>query len=246
MNSVTDFVKGFLFIPKGASFLLRQRSLWKGVAAPLLINVVGFSASLYFSFSYLAGFAGRLIEQQGWFWTALGFLAKLLAFSASLVLAIVAFIVVGALLSGPFNDWLGVKSLRLLGQPAPAEKTTLARNLIVVLRGLKEALKEVFYFLVIAAGLFVLGWIPVIGLLAPVIGIPFLWYSLVFETVTPCLSERELSFREKRAILAGNRPAVFGFGCGCFLMLLVPLLGFFLLPVGVVGGALLYHRMLRR
>lgn len=244
-SGITDFVKGFLFLPKGARFLAGERSLWKGIAAPLLINILGFAAALYWSFSYMKGLVENLIEQQGWFWTALGYLGKIFAFGLSAGVAVVAFVVVAALLAGPFNDWLGTKTLRILGEAPPRADLSLAQNVTAILRAMRESLKEVAYFLTFSVFLFLLGWLPVVGLIAPVIGIPFLCYSLAFGAITPCVSERELSFHEKRRLLAERRWLSLGFGCACFLMLLIPLAGFFFLPAAVVGGALLYHAALR-
>jgi CysZ protein len=244
-SGIADFVKGFLFLPKGARLLAGERSLWKGILAPLLINILGFAASLYWSFSYMAGLVENFIDQQGWFWTALGFLSKILAFGLSVGVAVVAFLVIAALLAGPFNDWLGAATLRILGQAPLHTNLSLAQNLTAILRAMRESLKEVGYFLTISVVLFLLGWVPIIGLIAPVIGIPFLCYSLAFGTITPCLSDRDLSFHEKRRLLAKRRWLSLGFGCSCFLMLLIPLAGLFVLPVAVVGGALLYHVALR-
>ena len=113
-----------------------------------------------------------------------------------------------------------------------------------VCRGLVESLKEVVFFLAISVGLFVLGLVPAIGVGVPLIALPFMWYSLAFTTITPCMSDRDLSFRQKRTVLGANHWAVFGFGSACFLMFFIPLAGFVLLPVAVVGGALLFHERL--
>jgi len=156
-SGITDFVKGFLFLPKGARLLAGERSLWKGIVAPLLINVLGFSAALYWTFSYMKGLAENLIEQQGWFWTALGFLSKILALGLSVGVAVVAFLVIAALLAGPFNDWLGAATLRILGQAPLHTNLSLAQNLTVTLRAMRESLKEVGYFLTISVVLFLLG-----------------------------------------------------------------------------------------
>lgn len=241
-----DFIKGFLILPRGLRFLLRHRSLWKGMIVPLVVNIISFALSLYFSFFYIADWVDRFIEKGAWYWTAIGFLTKFLVFGVSVALAIVFFLIVGTLLSGPFNDWLGAKTLRLLGHEATQVDGSFADKLVGILRGVVESVKEAAFFLLISGLLFVIGLIPLVGLMIPVIATLFFWYSLAFGTITPCLSDHDLSFREKRVILARNRGATFGFGCSCFLMILIPFAGFFFFPVAVVGGALLYQGYLRR
>lgn len=176
---------------------------------------------------------------------ALGLLGDFLAFVVSLVISIIAFLAVATVLAGPFNDWLGVETRKVLGHRAAGEQGFWA-NVTAVFRGLLEALKEVVFFLTISAGLFVMGLVPAVGAVVPFIAMPFMWYSLAFTTITPCLSDRDLSFREKRMAMRANSWAVFGFGSACFVMFFIPLAGFVLLPVAVVGGALLFHERLAR
>lgn len=230
-------------LPRGVGFLLNHRSLWGWVLVPALVNIVVMSGSLYLSFRYTTSLLERWLTDDAWYSAALGFLGDLVAFLISVLIGIIAFVTVAALLAAPFNDWLGVETRKLLGYRTPRQLRFWA-NLGGVFRGLVEAFKEVVFFLMISAVLFVLGLTPVVGAVVPFIAVPFVWYGLAFSTITPCMSDRDLSFREKRTVLRANRWAVFGFGSACFVVFFIPLAGFFLLPAAVVGGALLVHERL--
>ena len=230
-------------LPRAVGFLLSQRSLWGWVLVPAVVNIVTLAGSLYLSFRYTTALLDRWLPADAWYSAALGFLGDFIAFVISLLIGIVAFIAVASVLAGPFNDWLGVETRKVLGHVAVGEQGFWA-NVSALCRGLVEALKEVVFFLSISAALFVLGLVPIIGTAVPFIAVPFMWYSLAFTTITPCMSDRDLSFREKRIAMRANRLAVFGFGSACFVMFFIPLAGFVLLPVAVVGGALLFHERL--
>lgn len=238
-----QFLKGFLTLPRAVPFLLGHRRLWAGIILPLGINLIVLAGTLYFVFRYARGLVDSFLPQAGWYGTALGVVGDLVAVLLSVIVALIMFVALGTVLAGPFNDWLGVKTLRLLGHPV-LEANGFLHNSVLIFRGLVENCKEVFFFVIISTVLFGLAWFPVIGMAVPFLSIVFMCYSLAFSMVGPSLSDRDVSFRDKRRILAGNRSAVFGFGAACFLMLLIPFAGFFLLPVGVVGGALLYHQCL--
>jgi CysZ protein len=244
MSGPYYFLRGIWLLPRGARFLLGHRFLWPAALAPLGINVVCFALSLYLAFSYVRGLVDRLVPAEGWYWLALGYLGAIAAFILSVAVGIIVFFAVASVLAGPFNDWLGTKTLALLGHKSPQADVSLFRLLRLALRGVKESVKEAGYFLAISAAFLLLGFIPLVGLAAPFLTALFLWYSLAFSAVVPSLSERNFSFREKRIILSRNRWATFGYGFGCFLMLVIPLAGLFFFPVAVVGGALLYHEVL--
>lgn len=244
MKSLYDFLYGLWVLPRGARFLMAHRALWTAALAPLGINMVCFASSVYLAFTYVRDFIDRFVPDEAWYWLALEYVGALLAAAVSLAVGIIVFLVVASILAGPFNDWLGNKALVLLGHARSQASASVSELFWIALRGVKESVKEAGYFLAVSAALLVLGFVPVVGLAAPFLTALFLWYSLAFAAVVPCLSEKELSFREKRAVLARNRWATFGFGSSCFVMLLIPLAGFFFLPVAVVGGALLYSEVL--
>ena len=215
-----DFIRGFMTLPRGISFLLSHRSLWGWVLVPALINIAAMAGSLYFSFHYTASLLERWLPGDVWYSAALGVLGDFIAFVISLLISIVAFIAAATVLAGPFNDWLGVETRKVLHHRAAGEQGFWA-NMATAFRGLVEAFKEVVFFLAISAGLFVLGLVPAVGAVAPFIAVPFMWYSLAFATITPCMSDRDLSFREKRTVMRANRWAVFGFGSACFVMFFI-------------------------
>ena len=67
-------------------------------------------------------------------------------------------------------------------------------------------------------------------------------FFLPLDYASYALDRRQLTFRDKRAWLLSNKPAVAGFGAAAFLTCAVPGLNFAAMPLLVVGGTLLALR----
>ena len=109
-----------------------------------------------------------------------------------------------------------------------------------ILRGLKhEAMRLMIYL-----GLLVL--------FSPVLFIPFLGQVvlafisiryLAWDGLDYCMSRRRFGFRQKMAFLARRRMRTVGYGVVSFLMLMIPMVQLFVLPLNAVGGTLLFCRI---
>jgi len=144
------------------------------------------------------------------------------------------------LLAAPLMDPISAATERLLGHEP--EGGGLGRAAREVLRSWKNALVRV---ILLGAGQLAL--LPL--LLIPGVGQPAwtasswawtaIWVAVAYLDVP--MSRHLCSYRQELAALRARPMVCLGFGAAVALMLWVPLLNFFFVPVAVVGGTLLFR-----
>lgn len=221
----------------GLSWLTRRRDLWHLAAAPALLMLVlgtgGGGTGLYLGYHYtqqlLAAHTG--LDAGGVLVLILALLAALLAGGLGVVLG--ASLAVP--LSGPALERIAIAMRTHLGLPEPAEQG---------LSGLAHALAATA--LTWAAGLFGVGALTLLGVLAPVVTpvtLPLkaalLSWLLCFDLGDPAFSMMGMSLRERLAWLRSHLGAALGFGGLSAVLLGVPVLGLLVLPAAVAGATYL-------
>lgn len=248
-------LRGASYPLRGLAFLLRHRSLWKLALLPLLINlavVAGVGAVL---FSQLDEVHARLtsdvvLDAPGawyqWPWYAVKWLglrlAGLLLVVVSAALLYVLFLLLGAIVAAPFNDKLSERvELLVTGRKSPEEPFSVVGILREGGRTVLDEARKAGLFVALAIAALALNLLPGIGtLLYPVVSGTLTVFFLSLEFVDFSMSRRKLRFRAKREALMRHKRAVFGFGATMFAALAVPVTNLLILPIGAVGGTLLY------
>jgi CysZ protein len=161
--------------------------------------------------------------------------------TAGLVLAY-TFTVVTLAIGQPFFESIAKVVDDSLGGVAEEVVTPFWRGL---LRGIGEAVGILLLTLLIGAGLFLLGLIPLVGtIIAATIGAFTGGWFLALELTAAPFERRGLRFPERRRMLGARRSVTLGFGVAVFLLFLIPLGAVVTMPAAVAGGTLLSRRML--
>jgi CysZ protein len=228
-------VSGALYFLRGMGLIFAP-GIRAYVIVPLLVNIVLFSAIIYFG-------AGQFLELLDWLlpdW--LDWLTVLLLplfFITALIVVFFTFSLIGNLVAAPFNGLLAEavechitgntiagggwqKILTDLGQTIASELRKLA---YIVLRGIPVLL------------LFV---IPGLNLAAPVIWILFGAWMLAISYVDYPMANHGLSFPEQRRQLGQFRYLALGFGGATMFALAIPLVNFLVIPAAVAGATILW------
>jgi len=147
---------------------------------------------------------------------------------------------VGNILAGPFLDAMTERILRELGETLPPPRGTLrALGRSVV----NQVLKLVF-FGGIQIALLLLHLLPGVGTaLHPVLSTLVSVAFLGFEYLDYPLDARHLSVPARFAWLWRHPGEALGFGAVLFPILLIPFIGYVLLPLAVAGASLLAHQV---
>jgi len=233
---MTSFFSALTYPFRGIGYFLGRPALWKYFAAAFAINVVLFGVLTWLFVHYRADVIDAILPAKWWGWvrTGLGWLIT----AAVAVAGLFLFTIVGNILASPFLDAMTERILRELGEPLPAPRgpwRALGRALV------NQSLKLLIFGAVQVALLF-LHLIPGVGsvlhaVLSSFAGVVFLG----FEYLDYPLDARGLSVPDRFAWLGRRLGATLGFGAVLFPVLLIPFVGYVLLPLSVAGACLLAH-----
>ncbi len=110
-------------------------------------------------------------------------------------------------------------------------------------RGLLDNVRFGLGSLAAAIGLFVVGFLPLLGqTVAPILGVLVGGWYLTLELTAIPLEQRGLSLRDRRMVLRRQRFATLGFGTGVFMLFLIPFGAVVAMPGAVAGATLLARR----
>lgn len=245
-----NFFSAFAMPFRGFGFVIRN---------PGLIRIWGIPVAIVFGFLVLGcagGFhLGRVLSERWaptpsdlgeftdklhWFWhqvarvllTALGW-----AFSTALA------VIFAPIVAAPFNEMLGEEvELRELGKPVPPFSwARLRRDLGRTVR--LEATKVLLY-LAIVVPITVAGFFSgPLSVLASGLAFAFTVAYFALDYIDGPLSRRNVGVRRRFGLITEHPAAMFGFGIGVWMLLLVPVLNLFFMPAAVVGGTRLCLRL---
>lgn len=233
---LTSFFSALTYPFRGVAYFLGRPMLWKYFAAAFAINVVLFGVLTWLFVEYRTDLVDWILPAKWWGWvrTGLGWLITTAVAIAGLFL----FTVVGNILASPFLDAMTERVLRDLGEPLPPPRGPWR----ALVRGLVNQSLKLLLFGAVQAGLLFLHLIPGIGsvlhaVLSAFAGVVFLG----FEYLDYPLDARGLSVPARFAWLARHLAPALGFGAVLFPILLIPFVGYVLLPLSVAGACLLAH-----
>lgn len=245
---------------KAARFLRQRPGLWPLAIMPALITFSLLAGFFYLAWTYSGALFEDLVRllrlektgEQERLLTEIGItvLRKISLFVLWVVLggtAAILAILVGKIFSAPFNDALSAKVERAWSGAAGSGARF---DVMEILRSSWWAVtweaKKVFLYLLVLLPLLLLNIIPLAGsLLYTVLGFGFNVMFQAFDYLDFPLERRPgpvgpLGFRARGSIVWRHRYAMAGFGLSATVLLLVPLINVFFLPLAVTGATLLY------
>lgn len=222
--------------------LVYTPGLRRYVFLPILVNLVVYAAMLGY---VVANFGGWL---DGWMAMVPGWLEWLSwliwpLFVISLVLIVFfSFTLVTHLIAAPFYGFLAARvEAQVTGRP-PADDRGLVRTGV---DAVGRELVKLAYILPRMAVLFVISWIPVINLAAPLLWLAFSAWIMAITYLDYPMDNNLVSFGDMRRRLASRRWPTLTFGGWVTLITWIPLANLFLLPGAVAGAVLMWDRHYR-
>lgn len=173
----------------------------------------------------------------GWAWLTWALLLSML-----LVVGYGGFLVVSSILGSPLIDYLSLRTeenergIRHDGKPFE-----LRAFLSDVAYGLSHTLLNVGLYVLVMAPLFVINFVPYVGSVI-YMGVGG-FATAVFaarEFMDAPASRRRIPYVVKLRNVLRNGWLCLGFGAACGLLLAIPVVNFFVVPVAVVGGTRLF------
>lgn len=233
LSGIGYFFKGFALIFKPG---IRQ---W--VVIPLLINILLFSTFIYYAWLYFPSlFDGFVVQLQSWLpnWAWLVEMVGWLILPLFIVLVLITlffiFAFVGNLIGEPFNGLLATaveKHLTGKTVDSPAESW-----LKIIISFIWEKIGKLLYYLKWVIVLLIISFIPIVNLVSPVLWFLFGAWLAALEYADAPLENHGYNAPLQRQLLAKKRLLALGFGSAALVVMLIPVVNFFVMPVAVAGA----------
>ena len=240
-----DLFKGARYLFKGFG-LIHQKGIRKFAYIPMAINSLLFSFAIWLGLAKFDQWINSIMPTWLPEWL-LGWIMWLLwpLFAGLLILIVFfSFSIIANLLAAPFNGVLAESVERKLsGQPP------IALSWQEILKdaplSLLNEIRKITYFLVWMIPLFILSWVPVINLIAPILWITFSSWILALDYHDYPMANNQLKFPQQRALLRENRGLALGFGLATLGATMIPFVNFLVIPAAVAGATALYLERLK-
>ena len=247
---VGKFAKGIvtgLGAPRrGMSFLGEHPGLISWCVIPVIINYLIFGSLAYLAGKFIPELSDMILpEATNWFWDVVRFLLQGIGYLIVGVAAYFLFVPVAGLIASPFNDMLAeqVGILKTGETPEGAGWKNFASDAIFSI-GVEA--RKLLLLVILAVGAFLVGLIPVVQVISPVLGVLVGIFYVALEYIDFAMAHRKLPFSDRVAMLAADQPGMaLGFGLPPYVIALIPVVNVLVIPllapVMVVSGALLYY-----
>jgi len=232
-------ISGAGYLLKGIKLVARP-GLRRFVLMPLLINILVFSAAIWYGVSQFESFLGWMQSEIPSWLQWLNWILWPLFLLTLVILVFYSFTLVANLLASPFNGLLAEKvELHLAGRPLD-EGGGWKKAMIELVPTLLDELKKLVFAAVLAIPFLVLFLIPGINLAAPLLWFLYTAWMLALEYSDYPMGNNGLKFRQIRARLGERRVLGLGFGAATAGLTMVPVLNFIVMPSAVAGATAMW------
>ena len=229
MNGIDCFLEGFR--------LVRQPGLRQYVLIPLAINFVVLGIVMFYGLSQY----DLLVEAiTGWLPDWLAFLAGVMTFLAAVMIfaiGIYLFTIVANIIASPFN---AVLSEKVEAHLAPGLVLESPGTALIIGRSVAREISKLIYLLPRLLGLLILSVIPGINSIAPFAWLLFGAWMMTIQYADYAADNNQLSFPELRDRLGRARGQALMFGIAVYVVLAIPVVNLFLIPIAVAGGTVFW------
>jgi len=220
---------------KGSFGLIHQLKLWKYFFVPIAICIVVAISVILSAYAFKDNLADYLVQSWTWSWgkETMQSILETLSFILIIVAGFLSYKRIVMALSAPFMSPISEKiEEHLTGENKPSE----AGFWQLLIRGLKINMRNLMLELLWTFLLFIVGFLPLIGLLTiPVLFLMQAYFS-GFGNMDYTL-ERHLDYNRSIAFVKKNRGLAIGNGIIFALLLLIPVVGFIIvLPLSVTAA----------
>ncbi|MBN1208100.1 MAG: EI24 domain-containing protein [Myxococcaceae bacterium] len=238
-STFSDFAQGFSLLGRALGLIFRSPRLFLLSALCAIVTLVSLVVLVTLLWRYTPELINSFFARpEAWYGKALWYLVLVLTF---VVLLVVGANAVPPLLLAPLQDPLSEATEELCGgyQSPPFSLSALLRG---VLTGITHTLARVFFLLLGLIVLLPLHLLPGVGsILWTVLASLWTMTWMAGEHLAAPMTRNLYPFREVRRMLRERRALCLGFGAGVYVLLWVPVLNTFFLPVAIVAGTLLYR-----
>jgi CysZ protein len=239
---VAGFVRGFSYPLRALCFFRQHPGMLRYVAIPFIINLLIFSATIYFGIGWFDWAVAHYAPGTDvWYGVILYYLAWVTALMMTLVIIFFSFTIIGNLIASPFNEFLSERTEALADRHPDGQCLSAAFIFKEAKYAIFYELKKMAFFILCMLALLALNFIPLVGAMAYAVLMPlFTLFFLGAEYMAFVTMRKHFSFAQLRRYLFGRPLLMAGFSCSVFVLLAIPFVQLFCIPLAVVGATLLW------
>ena len=233
---MTEYLDALTYPFRGLAYFVSRPKLWKFSAAAIAVHLLVFILFISLYIACREKLVALVTPERfpSWLQTTSHWILSVLFLVAGLVLSLF----LGNAFTLPFLDAMTERILTDLGETLPSGGG-FGR---MIGRALFNQVLKLMLFVAVQGALLVL-YITPLAVLHPVLSAFVTILFLGVDYLDYPLDARRVSVPDRWAWSARHPGATLGYGTILFVILLVPLLGYLLLPLTVAGAALLAHRL---
>lgn len=225
---------------RGFAFLVVRPRLWPALLVPVLLVGAAILGAGWIAWNLVPFWFAAWIWAPpgpgpiGAMWGVAALLSVMLGFGLFTVVGVS----LARILAIPFYDRVSEK---VEAEVAPGNTPPLSGGEYVseMLRATGHSLLALGAWLVVMAGISLLALVPVLDVIAPILGFAATALFLARDLADFALARRRWTFAEKARYLQDRWPGFLAFGSVTLLLLGLPLIDLLALPAAVVGATLL-------
>ncbi|MCK5759700.1 MAG: EI24 domain-containing protein [Candidatus Delongbacteria bacterium] len=233
----------FIYFLKGASFLLKNKKLFKYAIFQITIATILLVIAFFFIFAngmawYDSIFGTWNAENAGWYLVTFYYTLLLPFFLVVIALSLFLIMILSAVINAPFNTLLSEKvEEAYTGKKFKSPLSFFSQ----IKHDIMYELKKLLFFIVLLIIPLPLWFIPVIGGgIYTFVSSIILMYTLTFDFLDYPM-ERDMLDLKHRRMMIFKRPGIWvGYGGLMFFIFLIPLLNILVWPILITSGTLLY------
>ena len=226
------FADGLTFFKDGVLGAFRRPTL-DYLLIPALVSLVIVGGGLYLAVGYIETLSAS-IRSLSWWPEFLSFIVDPLLYLVGILAAAWFFSFIAVIIGSPFYGYLSSR----IDPPTIDSPTKVARRAFSqeLLASIKREWTKQKYVLPRLVGIFFIGFVPVVNLLAPIIWLVYGGWLMAVQFSDYRFENHGSDFPEALEKLRTNRSASIGLGVGITLGMSVPLLNFVMAPLAVVAA----------
>ncbi|MFL5318240.1 MAG: EI24 domain-containing protein [Myxococcaceae bacterium] len=237
--STGDFFRGFALPFRAIGLLLQSRRLFGWAALSGIVTLFALIAAIWGAIDLAPWIVSKVFARPiDWPTLGLWYALVLLTFA---LLVVVGVNTLPALVLAPLQDPISEATELLCGNYT-SPPSNLRRTLSGVFVSVSHTLARILILLAGHAVLFPLNLIPGAG--SAVWGVLSALWTMVWlaaEYLDAPMARHFYRFGEVRQVLWRRKALAVGFGAAVWLLLWLPILNFFFIPLAIVGGTLLFR-----
>jgi CysZ protein len=236
-----SFFRGFVSFFRAIPFIFAHRGLGWYFIIPFLLNILVLVSVFMVSYTLFDAWFSGLLAGTEWYMALLRALLKPVLFVLLAVASVLAYSIMGCIVTAPFNDFLSLKVETAITGERFDGKFSIAALLGDILRISAGIAVLLLLVVMLNIMLLFLNLIPFFGqVVYGVMSFLTASFFIGYQFFDFPLERRRLGFSEKFWIAWRHKWLVSGLGAAFFLVSYVPVLGFLGLNCATIGATVLF------